>query len=279
VIELVEAARKEGLRITADMYLYTAGSTGLNGAMPPWVQEGGLQKWIDRMRDPETRKKVVEEMRTPTDAWENLLLGAGTPENVLLVGFKNKSLKHLTGKTLAEVSSRRGTSPEETAMDLVIEDGSRVDTVYFMMQEDDVRKNVALPWVSYGSDAASVAPEGGFLLSQPHPRTYGNFARLLGQYVRDEKIIPLEEAVRKLSALPAENLGIKERGRLQPGYFADLAIFDPAKIQDHATFAEPHQYATGMVHVFVNGTQVLADGEHTGATPGRAVWGRGRKEK
>ncbi len=279
VIELVEAARKEGLRITADMYLYTAGSTGLNGAMPPWVQEGGLHKWIDRMRDPATRQKVIEEMRTPTDDWENLLLGAGTPENVLLVGFKNKALKHLTGKTLADVASRRGTSPEETAMDLVIEDGSRVDTVYFMMQEDDVRKNVALPWISFGSDAASVAPEGGFLLSQPHPRTYGNFARLLGRYVRDEKIIPLEEAVRKLSALPAENLGIKDRGRLQPGYFADLAIFDPDKVVDHATFEAPHQYATGMVHVFVNGTQVLANGEHTGAMPGRAVWGRGRKEQ
>jgi N-acyl-D-amino-acid deacylase len=279
VIELVEAARADGLRITADMYLYTAGSTGLNGAMPPWVQEGGLHKWIDRMRDPATRQKVIEEMRTPTDDWENLLLGAGTPENVLLVGFKNKALKHLTGKTLADVASRRGTSPEETAMDLVIEDGSRVDTVYFMMQENDVRKNVALPWISFGSDAASVAPEGGFLLSQPHPRTYGNFARLLGRYVRDEKIIPLEEAVRKLSALPAENLGIKDRGRLQPGYFADLAIFDPDKIVDHATFEAPHQYATGMVHVFVNGTQVLANGEHTGAMPGRAVWGRGRKEQ
>jgi N-acyl-D-amino-acid deacylase len=277
VVELVEAARADGLRITADMYLYTAGSTGLNGAMPPWVQEGGLHKWIDRMRDPATRQRVIEEMRTPTDDWENLLLGAGTPENVLLVGFKNKSLKHLTGKTLAEVANRRGTSPEETAMDLVIEDGSRVDTVYFMMQEDDVRKNVSLPWVSYGSDAASVAPEGSFLLSQPHPRTYGNFARLLGKYVRGEQLIPLEQAVRKLSALPAENLGLQNRGRLAPGYFADLAIFDPAKIQDHATFAEPHQYATGMVHVFVNGSQVLEGGEHTGATPGRAVWGPGRK--
>jgi N-acyl-D-amino-acid deacylase len=277
VIELVEAARASGTRITADMYLYTAGSTGLNGTMPPWVQEGGLDKWIDRLRDPETRKRVTAEMRTPTDEWENLLLGAGSPENVLLVGFKNKALKHLTGKTLAEVAGRRGTSPEETAMDLVIEDHSRVDTVYFMMREEDVRKNVAVPWVSFGSDAGSIPSEGPFLLSQPHPRTYGNFARLLGKYVRDEKIIPLEEAIRKLTALPADNLGLRERGRLKSGYFADIVVFDPAKISDHATFAEPHQYATGMAHVFVNGTQVLADGEHTGAKPGRAVWGRGKE--
>ncbi len=190
VVELVEQARAGGVRITADMYLYTAGATGLNGAMPPWVQEGGLRKWIERMRDPETRKRVAEEMRTPTDEWENLLLAAGSPENVLLVGFKNPTLKHLTGKTLAEVAARRGTSPEETAMDLVIEDDSRVDTVYFMMNEDDVKKNIALPWVSFGSDASSPAAEGAFLLSQPHPRTYGNFARLLGKYVRDEKVIP-----------------------------------------------------------------------------------------
>ncbi len=226
---------------------------------------------------PTIRKRVVQEMRTPTDAWENLLLGAGTPDNVLLVGFKNKALKHLTGKTLAEVARQRGTSPEETAMDLVIEDNSRVDTVYFMMQEEDVRKNVAIPWVSFGSDAGSIAPKGIWLLSQPHPRTYGNVARLLGKYVRDEKIIPLEEAVRKLTSLPAGNLGLKDRGSLQPGYFADVAVFDPAKIKDHATFEVPHQYSTGMVHVLVNGTPVLADGEHTGATPGQAVWGRGRK--
>jgi N-acyl-D-amino-acid deacylase len=277
VIELVENARAAGTRITADMYLYTAGSTGLNGAMPPWVQEGGLKQWIDRLRDPTTRQRVAREMRTATDDWENLLLGAGSPDNVLLVGFKNKQLKHLTGKTLGEVASRRGTTPEDTAMDLVIEDGSRVDTVYFMMQEDDVKKNAALPWVSFGSDAGSIAPEGPFLLSQPHPRTYGNFSRLLGKYVREAKVIPLEEAVRKLSALPAENLGLKERGMLKPGCFADVAVFDPARIEDHATFAEPHQYATGMRYVLVNGTLVLSCGEHTCATPGRAVWGRGRK--
>ena len=255
VIELIEQARAGGMKVTADMYLYTAGSTGLNGAMPPWVQEGGLRKWIERMRDPETRKRVAEEMRTPTDAWENLLLNAGTPENVLLVGFKNPALKHLTGKTLAEVAARRGTSPEETAMDLVIEDDSRVDTVYFMMDEADVKKNVALPWVSFGSDASSPAAEGKFLLSQPHPRTYGNFARLLGKYVRDEKVIPLEDAIRKLTGLPATNLKLADRGLLKEGYFADVVVFDPATIQDHATYPQPHQYSTGMQHVFVNGEQ------------------------
>ncbi|MGE0537966.1 MAG: amidohydrolase family protein [Pirellulales bacterium] len=279
VIELVEAARADGLRITADMYVYPAGATGLDGAMPPWVQEGGLDAWIGRMRDPATRRRVAHEMRTPTDDWENLLLAAGSPERVLLVGFKNPALKHLTGKSLAEVAKRRGQSPEETAMDLVIEDGSRVDTVYFMMSEEDVRRNVALPWVSFGSDAASEAPEGAFLLSQPHPRAYGNFARVLGKYVRDEKVIPLAEAIRKLSGLPAENLGLGERGLLREGFYADVVVFDPAKIADHATFEQPQQYATGMRHVLVNGAQVLADGEHTGATPGRAVWGRGRKQR
>jgi N-acyl-D-amino-acid deacylase len=278
VIELVEAAREGGTRITADMYVYTAGSTGLNGAMPPWVQEGGLQRWIERMRDPQIRKRVAHEMRGPTDKWENLLWDAGSADNVLLVGFKNRALKHLTGKTLAEVAARRGTPPEETAMDLVIEDNSRVDTVYFMMDEADVKKNIALPWVSFGSDAASVAPEGAFLLSQPHPRTYGNFARLLGKYVRQEKVIPLEQAIRKLSALPAENLGLGDRGLLREGYLADVVVFDPDKIEDHATYSQPHQYASGMRHVFVNGAQVLSEGEHTGAKPGRVVWGRGRKQ-
>jgi N-acyl-D-amino-acid deacylase len=276
VVERIEAARAAGLRITADMYLYTAGSTGLNGAMPPWVQEGGLNHWINRLRDPEIRRRVITEMRTPSDKWENLLLAAGSPAKVLLVGFRNPDLKHLTGKTLAEAASRRGSSPEETAMDLVIEDGSRVDAVYFMMQEDDVKHNIALPWVSFGSDAASEAPEGAFLLAQPHPRTYGNVARLLGKYVRDEKVVSLPEAIRKLSGLPAENLGLKERGLLQAGYFADVVVFDPAKIQDHATYAQPHQYSTGVQHVLVNGQAVLTDGEHTGAKPGRAVWGRGR---
>jgi N-acyl-D-amino-acid deacylase len=278
VVELVETARAAGTRITADMYLYTAGATGLDASMPPWVQEGGLARWIERLRDPEIRRRVVEEMRTPTDKWENLLLAAGSADGVLLSGFTNPALKHLTGQTLAQVAARRGTSPEEAAMDLVIEDGSRVDTVYFIMHEDDVKQNVALPWTSFGSDAPSETPEGPFLLSQPHPRTYGNVARLLGKYVRDEKVIPLEEAVRKLSGLPAENLGLADRGLLKAGYFADVVVFDPVKISDHATFAQPHQYSTGVAHVWVNGQQVLSDGEHTGAKPGRPVWGRGRKQ-
>lgn len=279
VIEKVEQARAEGLRITADMYLYTAGATGLNGSMPPWVQEGGLRAWIERLRDPQIRARVLQEMRTPTDAWENLLLAAGSPDNVVLVGFKNDALKPLTGKTLAEVAAQRGRSPEETAMDLVVEDGSRVDTVYFMMSEENVKRNIALPWVSFGSDGASLAPEGAFLLSNPHPRSYGNVARLLGKYVRDEQVIPLEEAIRKLTSLPAGNLGIRERGQLAEGCFADVVVFDPATIADHATFEKPHQYATGVEHVFVNGVQVLRDGEHTGARPGRAVWGPGRAAK
>ena len=273
-IAKVEAARKEGLHITADMYTYTAGATGLDASMPPWVQEGGLQAWIARLKDPATRARVKQEMSTPTDKWENLYLGAG-PDGVLFAGFKNDALKPLTGKTLTEVAKMRGTSPEDTAMDLVIEDGSRVGTIYFLMSEDNIRKQIQVPWVSFGSDEASPATEGAFLKSNSHPRAYGNVARLLGRYVRDEKLIPLEEAIRKLTSLPTTNLKIKERGLLKPGYFADIVVFDPAKIQDHATFAQPHQYATGMIHVFVNGTQVLKDGEHTGATPGRVVRGPG----
>ena len=279
VIARVEAARRSGLRITADMYTYTAGATGLDAAMPPWAQEGGLDAWIGRMKDPATRARIRQEMLTPTDKWENLMLGAGTPENVILVGFRADSLKYLTGKTLAQVAAMRGTTPEETAMDLVIADRSRVGTVYFLMSEDNVRKQVALPWMSFGSDAESQAPEGAFLKSNPHPRAYGNFARVLGKYVREERAMPLEDAVRRLTSFPAGNLGIKRRGSLKPGFFADLAIFDPARITDHATFEKPHQYATGMVHVFVNGTQVLANGEHTGATPGRVVRGPGWKGK
>ncbi|NDQ55993.1 MAG: D-aminoacylase [Acidipila sp.] len=275
-IAKVEAARKEGLHITADMYTYPAGATGLDASMPPWVQEGGLQAWIARLKDPATRLRVKQEMSTPSDKWENLFLGAG-PEGVLLAGFKNDALKPLTGKTLAEVAKMRGKSPEETAMDLVIEDGSRVGTIYFLMSEDNIRRQVQLPWVSFGSDEASPATEGVFLKSNSHPRAYGNVARLLGRYVRDEKLIPLEEAVRKLTSLPTSNLKIQNRGLLQPGYFADVVVFDAAKIQDHATFAKPHQYSTGMVHVFVNGTQVLKNGEHTGATPGRFVRGPGYK--
>jgi N-acyl-D-amino-acid deacylase len=271
VIQKVDSARAAGHRITADMYTYPAGATGLDASMPPWVQEGGLPEWIKRLKDPAIRAKVVREMKTPTDKWESLFLAAGSPDRILLVAFKEDSLKPLTGKTLAEVAKMRGKSPEETAMDLVIQDGSRVGTVYFLMSEDNIRKEVVLPWVSFGSDAESEAPEGVFLQSNPHPRAYGNFARVLAKYTRDEKLMPMAEAIRKLSGLPAANLGLKHRGNLKPGYFADIAVFDPGKIQDHATFDKPHQYATGMVHVFVNGTQVLKDGEHTGALPGRVV--------
>jgi N-acyl-D-amino-acid deacylase len=277
VIRLVEKARADGLRITADMYPYTAGATGLDAAMPPWVQEGGLQRWIERLRDPKIRQRVAREMRTRTDQWENLLLAAGSPENVLLVGFDNKDLRHLTGKTLAAVAAQRKQSPEEAAMDLVILDGSRVGTVYFFMHEEGVRQKITLPWCSFGSDAGSIAPEGLFLNSQPHPRAYGCFARVLGKYVREERLIPLEEAVRKMTSLPAATLGIEHRGRLTPEYFADVVVFDPATIQDHATFEQPHQYATGVKHVLVNGQLVLKDGEHTGAKPGRVVRKPGKK--
>lgn len=277
VIAKIEQARDQGLHITADMYTYIAGATGLNAAMPPWVQEGGNEAWFERLKDPEIRAQVKREMQTPTDEWENLYLAAGSADKILLTGFKNEKLKPLTGKTLAEVAAMRGTSPEETAMDLVIEDNSRVGTVYFLMSEDNVKRKISLPWVSFGSDAGSLSPEGVFLKSNPHPRAYGNFARLLGKYVRDEKVIPLEEAVRRLAALPASNLKIQGRGRLAEGYFADVVVFDPQTIQDHATFEKPHQLATGMLHVFVNGTRVLENGRHTNAKPGRVVRGPGWK--
>lgn len=275
VVAKIEAARAEGLAISTNMYTYTAGATGLNAAMPPWVQEGGHDAWVARLKDPEIRARVIEEMRTPSDEWESLYQDAGSPERVLVIGFRNPDLKPLTGKTLAEVAAMRGTSPEDTIIDLIIEDDSRVGAAYFLMSEENVRKQVALPWMSFGSDGASLAPEGVFLGFNPHPRAYGNFARLLGKYVREEKVIPLEEAVRKLSALPAENFKLRERGRLVPGYYADVVVFDPDTIQDHATFENPHQYATGVAHVFVNGEAVLRDGEHTGATPGRVVRGPG----
>ncbi len=275
MIRRVEEARAQGLRITADMYTYTAGATGLDAAMPPWSQEGGPEAWYARLRDPGLRARIAREMTERSDAWENLLLAAGGPENALLVEFKQDSLKYLTGKTLAEVSALRGTPPEVTAMDLVALDESRVGTVYFMMSEDNVRKQVALPWMSFCSDAGSPAAEGIFLKSNPHPRAYGSFARLLGKYVREEGVVPLEEAVRRLAALPAENLGIRRRGRLEPGHFADVVVFDPATVSDQATFQEPHQYATGVAHVFVNGVQVVRDGAHTGAKPGRVVRGPG----
>jgi len=274
-VALVEQARGEGLHITADIYTYPASSTGLNASMPPWVQEGGFEASLERLADPAMRKRIAREMQQVSDAWENGYLAAGSPDNILLVGFKSEALKPLTGKTLAEVAEMRGTPPEETAMDLIVEDRSRIGTVYFSQSEEVVRRAIALPWVSFCSDAASVAPEGVFLKRNPHPRAYGSFARLLGKYVRDERLIPLEEAIRKLAALPAENLKIDRRGMLKEGYFADVVLFDPETIQDHATFVEPHQYATGVKHVFVNGVQVIENGEHTGATPGRVVRGPG----
>jgi len=270
VVARVEAAQAEGLGVTANIYSYTAASTGLDAAMPPWVQEGGYDAWAQRLQDPEIRAQVLAEMTIPTDEWENLARMAG-PEGVLLVGFENPELRRYAGMTLAEVAQERGTTPAETAIDLVIEDGSRVQVVYFLMSAENVAKGIALPWVSFGSDASSMATEGEFLDRMTHPRAYGNFARVLARYVREEQVITLEDAVRKLTKLPATNLGIAERGELREGYFADIAIFDPAEIQDHATYNDPHQYATGMVHVLVNGVPVLRDGEHTGALPGQVV--------
>ena len=278
-IAMVERAQAEGLEITADVYTYPAGSTGLNAAIPPWVQEGGFEASLERMKDPDLREQIANEMLEESGEWENLYLGAGSPENILLVGFRSEDLKPLTGKTLGEIAEMRGTDPRYTAMDLIIEDDSRISTVYFTQSEDVVRKAVGLPWVSFNSDAASLAPEGVFLESRPHTRAYGSFARVLGKYVRDEKVLSLQEAIRKLAALPAQTLRIDRRGELKAGFFADVVVFDPEKIQDHATFVEPHQYATGMIHVFVNGEQVLKNGDHTGATPGRAVYGPGRTDR
>jgi N-acyl-D-amino-acid deacylase len=279
VIANVEKARAEGLDITADIYTYPAGATGLNASMPPWVQDGGFDASIQRMKDPETRKRIAREMNEWSGEWENMYLQAGGADGVLLASFKNDTLKPLTGKRLSEVAKMRGKSPEETAMDLIIEDDSRVGTIYFSQSEDNLRKKIQLPWVSFCSDSASMAPEGVFLKSNVHPRAYGSFARVLGMFTRDEKLLTLEQAVRKLAALPAETLKLDRRGMLKKGYFADVVVFDPAKIQDHATFEKPHQYATGMVHVFVNGGHVLKDGEHTGAKPGRFLRGPGADEE
>lgn len=275
VIGKIEAAREDGVRITADMYNYTAGATGLDAAMPLWVQDGGLEAWIERLKDPAIRARVKAEMMDENANWENLAKRAGNPDNVLLLGFKNPKLKPLTGKTLGQVAKLRGTSPEDTAIDLVIEDGSRVGTAYFLMDEANVKRQIGLPWMSFGSDAGAPAAEGVFLLSNDHPRAYGNTARLLGKYVREEKAATLPDAIRRLTHLPVTNLGIKERGLLKPGYFADVVVFDPATIGDHATYDKPAQYATGVAQVFVNGRQVLKDGEPTGVAAGRFVKGAG----
>ena len=272
----IEDARKAGLKITADMYTYTAAGTGLDACLPPWTENGGYPALFKRLRDPATREKIAAEVRMPSDKWENLYLAAGSPEKILLNGFKSEKLKPLTGKSLAEIAKMRGKDPVETLMDLIAEDESRIDCIYFLMSEENVKKEIAKPWVSFGSDEASQAPEGNFLKSNCHPRAYGNFTRVLGKYAREEKILTLEEAIRKLSGLPATNLGLDHRGFVQEGMFADLVVFDPATVGDRATFDKPHQYSVGMKHVFVNGAQVLKDGEHTGAKPGRAVWGPGK---
>jgi N-acyl-D-amino-acid deacylase len=272
-VHTIEAARASGTRITADMYVYTAGATGLDASMPSWVQEGGIDKWIERLKDPAIRTRVAEEMRKPGASWENLYYAAG-PDGLLLLEFKNPALKPLTGKTLAQIARLRNKSPEETAMDLVVEDGTRVGTAYFLMNEDNIKRQVALPWVSFGSDAAAPAPEGVFLLSSDHPRAYGNFARVLAKYVRDEQAIPVQEAVRKLTSLPAETLSLQQRGRLRPGYFADVVLFDPRTIQDHSTYEQPQQLATGVQDVWVNGVLALKDGDATRQWSGRVIRGR-----
>ncbi|HSH38925.1 MAG TPA: D-aminoacylase [Chthoniobacterales bacterium] len=276
VLDMVEKARAAGLPISANMYNYPAGGTGLDACLPPWTLDGGYEALFKRLEDPEMRKKIAAEVQQPSDKWENFYLAAGSPDRILLVGFKNEALKPLTGKSLAAIAQERGKDPIDTAMDLILEDRSRVSTIYFLMSEENMRKQVKKKWISFGSDEASQAPEGVFLKSNPHPRAYGNFARLLGQYVREEKLMSLEEAVRRLTSLPASNLGLQDRGSLKSGMFADVVVFDPKTIGDRATFEQPHQYAVGMKHVLVNGAPVLKDGEHTGATPGRALWGPGK---
>ncbi|QQS48943.1 MAG: D-aminoacylase [Acidobacteriota bacterium] len=273
VIAMIEKARSEGLKITADMYTYPAGATGLTSTMPPWVLDGGYDALFKRLEDPAMRKKIAAEMKKPGKDWENFYVLAGSPDRILLVGFKNEALKPLAGKTLAEVAGMRGKDPTETAMDLILEDRSRVGTVYFLMSEENIKKQFARPWVSLGSDAGSMATEGVFLKSSTHPRAYGNFARFLGKYVRDEKLMPLEEGIRRMTGLPATNLELDRRGFLKKGSFADVVVFDPGAIADKATFENPHQYSVGVRHVLVNGVQVLKDGEHTGAKPGRALYG------
>jgi N-acyl-D-amino-acid deacylase len=261
------------VRITADMYVYTAGATGLDAAMPPWVQDGGLEAWIARLKDPQVRKRVLADMHDPKPKWENLM-GAAGAQGTLLLGFKNPALKPLTGKTLAAVAKARGVSAQDAAIDLVIEDGSRVEVAYFLMSEDNIKREVALPWVSFDSDADAPAPEGVFLKSSRHPRTYGNFARVLAHFVREEKVLTLQQAVHKLAALPAATLSLSDRGLLKTGYFADVVVFDPARVQDHSTYERPQQLATGVEDVWINGVRALRNEVATGAASGRALRGR-----
>jgi N-acyl-D-amino-acid deacylase len=278
VIDRVTDARAEGLAITADMYPYEAGATGLSSCFPPWAHEGGLRATLARLRDAEQRDRIRDEMARPGEDWENLYEAAGTPEGIVLVAFKNERLKPLTGRTLAQVAAERAADPRDVAMDLVLEDESRVGMVIFMASAENLRREVGLEWMSFGSDAGSLAPEGVFLQSQPHPRSYGTFARVLGRFVRDERAAPLEDVVRRMTGFPAANLKLDRRGLLRPGYFADVVVFDPAAVTDHATYTEPHAYATGVAHVLVNGASVLRDGEHTGARPGRVVFGPGLRK-
>jgi N-acyl-D-amino-acid deacylase len=276
LLSRIEAAQKDGVNVRANMYAYTAAGTGLDACLPPWTEDGGYPALFKRLRDPATRDKIAAEVKIDSDKWENLYLAAGSPDKILLVGFKSDKLKPLTGKSLAEVAKMRGKNAIETIMDLIAEDESRIESIYFVMSEENVKKEMVKPWISFGSDEASQAPEGVFLKSNPHPRAYGNFARVLGKYVREEKVLSMPEAIRKLSGLPATNLGLDHRGFLKEGMFADVVVFDPATIADRATFEKPHQYAVGVKHVFVNGAQVIKDGEHTGAKAGRALWGPGK---
>ncbi len=275
----IEAAQQRGLPITADMYTYNASGTGLDSVIPAWARDGGTQAMLTRLRDPEIRTRIKQDMNQPSSEWENMWYEARSTDDIIPSGFATEALKPLTGKTLTEISKLRGTSPEDTVIDLLLEDGGNIFTIYKSMSEENIRHKIQLPWVSFCSDAESMAPEGKFLKNNPHPRAYGSFARVLGKYCRDERLITLEEAIRRLTGFPASVLKLDRRGLLEPGYFADVVIFDPDKVQDHATIAQPQQYATGMIHVFVNGRHVLKNGEHTGATPGRVVRGPGWKKQ
>ena len=274
-VEKIDSANKAGLAISTNMYNYTAASTGLDATLPPWVQEGGKEQWLERMKTPQIREKILQEMGEESDKWENFYQMAGSPENIVLAEFDEDSLAYLAGKSLKEIAAIRNTSPEETIIELILDNGGDISTIYFLMSEENIKKKIKLSYMTFGSDAGSFAAEGETIESKTHPRAYGNFARLLGQYVREEKVISLEEAIYRLTALSAQKLKIRDRGRLAPGYFADIVIFDPELVNDKATYDDPHQYAIGVEHVFVNGKQVLKNGEHTRAMPGMVVRGPG----